>query len=192
MEVQAESAIDNKLLKASYQISYQIAKAGKSHTIGADLIKPAIVNTVSTVLNQETAQKFEALPLSATTVKRRIIKISKYLESETVRKLLLSPTFAMQLDESTDVANLAELLVYVRYVYNTTIEESMLFCKPLETTTTGLDIFNMVDSYFTENSIDWKKCSTICTDGVPALTGCHVGFVTLVKKVVDLLVLFDS
>jgi hypothetical protein len=30
-EVQAESAIDKELLKASYQISYQIVKAGKSH-----------------------------------------------------------------------------------------------------------------------------------------------------------------
>jgi hypothetical protein len=83
-------------------------------------------------LNQETVQKFEALPLSATTVKRRIIiKISNYLKSETVRKLLQSPTFAMQLDESTDVENLAELFIYVHCVYN--IEENMRFCNPLET-----------------------------------------------------------
>jgi hypothetical protein len=29
----------------------------QSHTIGADLINPALVNTVATVFNQETAQK---------------------------------------------------------------------------------------------------------------------------------------
>jgi hypothetical protein len=81
------------------------------------------------------------------------------------------------------VANLTELLVYVRNVYNTTIEENMLFCKPLEITTTGFDIFNMVDSYFAENSIDWKKCSTMMTDGAPALSGCHVGLIIPVKKV---------
>jgi hypothetical protein len=55
------------------------------------------------------------------------------------------------------VANLTELLVYVRNVYNTTIEENMLLCKLLEITTTEFDIFNMVDSYFAENSIDWKN-----------------------------------
>jgi hypothetical protein len=69
--------VENEVQAESANQSYQIGKPSESHTIGAYLIKLAIVNTVSTVLNQETAQKFEALPLSATTVKRNIIKISK-------------------------------------------------------------------------------------------------------------------
>jgi hypothetical protein len=81
------------------------------------------------------------------------------------------------------VANLAELLVYVRYAHCTFIEENMLFCKPLATTTTGLDIFNMIDFYFAEKLIDWNQFSTICTDGAPALTGVRVGFIAHVKKV---------
>jgi hypothetical protein len=72
--------------------------------------------------------------LSANTVQLRRKTISTHLEDEVIRKLLLSSTFAMQLDESTDVANMAELLVYVRYAHVTCIEENMLFCKPLATT----------------------------------------------------------
>jgi hypothetical protein len=35
-----------------------------------------------------------------------------------------------QLDESTDVVGLAQLLVYVCYIYGGSIKEDILFCKP--------------------------------------------------------------
>ena len=41
--------------------------------------------------------------------------------------------YALQLDESTGVASLAQLLEYVRYVYGWSIKEDILFGKPLET-----------------------------------------------------------
>jgi hypothetical protein len=63
-------------------------------------------------------------------------------------KSFASSTFALQLDESTDVANLAELLVYVRYAHGNFIVEKILFCKPYATKTTGFEIFNMKDSSF--------------------------------------------
>jgi hypothetical protein len=55
---------------------------------------------------------------------------------EILKQLLLliqaSEFYALQLDESTDVAGLAQLLVYVHYVYGRSIKEDILFCKPLE------------------------------------------------------------
>jgi hypothetical protein len=36
------------------------------------------------------------------------------------------------MDESTDMAGLAQLLVYVWYIYGGSIKEDILFCKPLE------------------------------------------------------------
>ncbi len=38
-----------------------------------------------------------------------------------------SQYYALQLDETTDVAGLAHLLTYVRYVKNCNIEEDILF-----------------------------------------------------------------
>jgi zinc finger BED domain-containing protein 5/7/8/9 len=178
--------LSKKLLLASYDLSFRIAKAGKNHTIGESLLKPAIINTVENVLGKEAAKPFTALPLSATTVKRRVVNISEFLENEIVQKVRASPSFSLQLDESTDVADLSELLVYVRYLYEHKIEENMLFLKPFKTTTTGLDIFEMVNTYFMEKLIDWSKCSSISTDGAPALTGCHSGFVALVRKVCEI------
>jgi hypothetical protein len=173
----------DKFVDISYKLSYRIAKAGKNHTIGQVLIKPAIIEAVSGILGKEAAKEFECIPMSRQTVKKRIEKLSKHLETEVIRKLNLCPTFSMQLDESTDLVNLAELMVYVRFEHQEVIEEHMLFCKPLLTTTTGEDIFQAINSYFCEKLIEWRKCSTICTDGAPALTGKNIGFVAKVKKV---------
>jgi hypothetical protein len=49
--------------------------------------------------------------------------------------------FSRQLDESIEVANLAQLLVYVRYVYSDDTKTELLFYKPLETRTTARYIF---------------------------------------------------
>jgi len=47
----------------------------------------------------------------------------------------------MQSDKSTDITNLAQILVYVRYIYKDKIEEDFLFCQPLEGRTTRNYIF---------------------------------------------------
>ena len=55
--------------------------------------------------------------------------------------------FSVQLDESTDVANCSQLLVYVKYIYEGDFKDEFLFCKPLETTTTVRDVFDTVGSF---------------------------------------------
>ena len=47
--------------------------------------------------------------------------------------------------------SLAQLLVYIRYVNGGSIKEDILFSKPLETRTTGEDIFKILDSFVTSN-----------------------------------------
>ena len=64
-----------------------------------------------------------------------------------------SPYFAIQCDETTDVAQLSQLLVYVRYVGSTSIEEEMLFCRPLNTTTKAEDVFQVVSSFFGDKGL---------------------------------------
>ena len=57
-----------------------------------------------------------------------------------------SPYFAIQCDETTDVAQLSQLsqlLVYARYVGFTSIEEEMLFCRTLKITTKAEDVFQV-------------------------------------------------
>lgn len=63
--------------------------------------------------------------------------------------------FTIQLDESTDVAGLAVLLVFVRYVSDESVHEDLLLCQTLETTTRSEDIFKILDTFFTKNNLRW-------------------------------------
>ena len=68
------------------------------------------------------------------------------------------------MNESTDVEGLCQLLVFVRYVWNSKTHEDMLLCEPISRSTSE-EIFNTVDTYITTKGIDWHKCVGICTDG---------------------------
>jgi hypothetical protein len=81
--------------------------------------------------------------------------------------------FSIQLDESTYVTHLAQLLVCVWYVYNDDIKTEFLLCIPLETTT---DIFKVVSYFFEEHSIEWKNLCAVYRDGAPAMFGCRSRF----------------
>jgi hypothetical protein len=70
------------------------------------------------------------------------------------------------------------LLVYVRYVYGGSIKGDFLFCKPLETRTTGEDTLKVLDSFVTSHGLWWSRCVGICADdGAKAMTGRHSGVV---------------
>jgi hypothetical protein len=50
--------LNKKLFLASYDLSFRIAKAGKTHSIGENLLKPAIISTVDTILGKATGGEY--------------------------------------------------------------------------------------------------------------------------------------
>ncbi len=79
--------------------------------------------------------------------------------------------YALQLDESTDVSNSAQLLVFVRYGFDGKLNEDILFCTPLEGTCTGEDIFTKLNNKLNEDGLSWSECIGVCTDGAGAMLG---------------------
>ena len=75
----------------------------------------------------------------------------------------------------------------VRYVKDKTVREEFVFCKPLQTTATAGDIFNLVKEFFKYYNINISLIGSICTDGAPAMLGNHSGFAALLKKEVPTL-----
>ena len=59
-----------------------------------------------------------------------------------------SPLFSLQVDETTDVALCAQLLVFVRYIHLGDIKEEFLFCSELKTTTKSADIMEKIKKLF--------------------------------------------
>jgi len=120
---------DDDGLRASYNISLLIAKSGKPHTIGEQLILPAIEEVLKTVLHRPAYDILKKIPLSNNTVQRRIDEMNHDVESY-LCNYLQTTYFSIQLDESTLPGNEALLLAYVRFVMDQEIhEERTAICK---------------------------------------------------------------
>jgi len=94
------------------------------------------------------------IPLSNDIVANRISEINKDQLDQLIGRIKESPKFSIQLDETTDDTKLAQLLVYIRYVYNVRIEEEFLFCRTLTEHTKGKDIYGKVDDFFKYEGLD--------------------------------------
>ncbi|XP_076062498.1 protein FAM200C-like [Oratosquilla oratoria] len=172
----------SKVLEASYEIAMLIAKSKKSHNIGESLIKPSILCAAELVLGKDSANKLSQISLSNDTVKKRIDELSQDIKVQTLDQVRASPVFAIQCDETTDVAQCSQLLMYARFVSGNNIKEEIMFCHPMESFTTAEAIFDVISDFFQENQLSWESLVGVCTDGAPAMRGLRSGFVTKVKE----------
>ena len=63
--------------------------------------------------------------------------------------------FSMQLDESTDITNNTQLLVYVCYItQDNDVKTELLMSKELSSTTKRKDVFEVSDNFFKQNELD--------------------------------------
>lgn len=110
------ATFNSAALKASFDVALRIAKAKKPHTIAEELILPSAIDIVTAVCGEKFVSKVRSVPLSNDTISRRISVMSCDVREQLVEFVKVSQKFALQLDESTDVANCAMLLVYIRYI----------------------------------------------------------------------------
>ena len=118
-------------------------------------------------------------------MKRRIEDMSENVRNQLVKRVIKSPYYSLQLDESMDVSNSADLLAFIRYEFDGTICEFFLFCQLLYTHTTGECIFNSLNNFITANEIGWSKCVGVSTDGAPAMTGKYKGLKAKTQAIVQ-------
>ncbi|XP_028314934.1 zinc finger BED domain-containing protein 5 [Gouania willdenowi] len=176
-----------RAVEASYKVAKLIAQTGKPHTIGEDLILPAAKEMVSVMIDDKAAKKLNVISLSDNTVKRRIDDMAQDVLKQLLARIKSSRFFALQIDESTDITALANLLAFVRYEHNGEIHEEFLFCKPLRSNTTAEAVFEVMNEFMVANEIEWGKCVGLSTDGARAMVGRLSGVVKRVKDVAPLL-----
>ncbi|XP_068219219.1 zinc finger BED domain-containing protein 5-like [Palaemon carinicauda] len=166
---------------ASIEVAEIIALKSKSHTLAESVILPACKKIVQSMFGEKAEKEISKIPLSNDTIHRRILDLSENIEKK-VQKKLQDSTFALTVDESTDISNTSHLLAFVQFIDGSEIINQFLCCKGMSTTTRGQDIFDVITDYLKEMNLTWKSCVGICTDGAPCMTGCIKGFVSLAEK----------
>ncbi|XP_060525290.1 protein FAM200A-like [Cylas formicarius] len=104
--------LNDKYPLASYEVSYLLAKTKKPFTIGEQLLLPAAIRMSEIVHGKQYAAEMSKIPLSNDTVSKRISDISNDQFQQLLMRLKDSSKFAIQLDESTDISKMAQLLLF--------------------------------------------------------------------------------
>lgn len=176
----------NASTEASFKVAHVLTKHKKPFTNGG-IVKEAMTAVAETLFKDhksktEILSAIADVQLGANTVARRVSALSadavKQLDSDTNR----CKCFLIQRDESVDSSNTAQLAVFNRMVFDDfSTKEEFLTLLPLKTTTRGVDIYNVVKDYFVEKKIPVEKLVSVTTDGAPAMTGRHAGFIAHCK-----------
>ncbi|KAF2357581.1 hypothetical protein FHG87_011661 [Trinorchestia longiramus] len=164
-------------------ISKTIARSGKPHTIGEQLLLPVIEEVLQTMVHHGSLRAVtKSIPLSNNSVQRRVDEMSEDVEN-ILCNILKRQQFGLQLDESTLPNIEALLLGYVGFIKDSEVVQELLFAKELVTDTRGESIFAAVELFFKERGIPMENIAC-ATYGAPASTGKYKGFHSYLKKAV--------
>lgn len=78
---------------------------------------------------------------------------------------------SLAVDESTDIADTAQLCIFVRFYNGECFREDLLGLIPLEGHTTGEILFKNIISFLEMNNLDLRRINMLVTDGAPAMAG---------------------
>ncbi|UYV80144.1 EPM2AIP1 [Cordylochernes scorpioides] len=170
--------------RASFRVALEIAKRGKPFTDG-EMIKVCIIAVVEEMC-PEKVNLLKTVSMSANTVARRVENIAENISSQLFDKNGHVEWFSLALDESTDVSDTAQVLIYIRGVDKSyEVHEELLDMYSIHGTTTGTDIFKGVEMAINKKNLRWKNLKCITTDGGKNMSGKDKGVVALVSKAVE-------
>lgn len=108
--------------------------------------------------------------------------VGKDLCDQLLAGLRAAPCFSIAEDESTDITDVAQLCVGVRFPKENSFRGEMLSLLPLHGQTRGEDILKDLSACFEEKHLSWSTLASVCTDGAPSMRGKEKGLVGLMNK----------
>ena len=75
-------------------------------------------DVVKIMIGENERKKLDSVSLFATTVKQKILDLSHDVLKQIVSHINTSPFYAIQLNESPDIAGLTQLSLFIRYTSN--------------------------------------------------------------------------
>ena len=167
-------------LAASYEVALLLAKKMKSFREG-ELVKACAIKMAEAFGEEKIAEKFKTVSLSHQTIARRVAELSQHVTCKLKSAMKNCSYFSVALDESVDVNDISQLMIFARMVdENFEVQEELLTLHPLTGETKGSDIYEALNSVVSEFE-GFEKCSCIVTDGAKAMVGSKTGLVGLLR-----------
>ncbi|KAJ1209190.1 hypothetical protein NDU88_004568 [Pleurodeles waltl] len=157
--------------EASFKICYLLAKHKQPFT-EAELVKKCFLSAAEILFENYSnkssiLKEIGALQLSDSTCARRIEATGENVQKQVIKAVRESPFFSIAMDESTDIGDVAQLLVWVRYLDQSLHPKEELLCLlPLQGHTRGEDILDSICNYFETHHIPLDSLVSITTDGL--------------------------
>ncbi|KAL3226443.1 hypothetical protein MRX96_024948 [Rhipicephalus microplus] len=101
-------------IKASYMLSYHVAKQMKPHTICETLLMPCMKAVVGAVIGKEHTKKLDKILCSNDTVARSIRETASDVQDQVIDELKSAGKPSLPIDESSNVFRSPQLIVFVR------------------------------------------------------------------------------
>ncbi|XP_034547514.1 general transcription factor II-I repeat domain-containing protein 2-like [Notolabrus celidotus] len=161
-------------------LSHKLAKQSKPFSDGEFLTDCMVEAAI--ILCPENKAQFENVSLSRRTVTRRVEVIDEELSGELSKKAEDFTYFSIALDESTDIKDTAQLLIFIRGINDRfEIVEEFLAMESMRGTTRGSDLYDKVSGCLERLNLPWTKLLNVTTDGSPNLTGKNVGLLQRIQ-----------
>ena len=156
---------DNNRCEASYRVAYHLGVAGKPYSDG-ELVKRCLIEVVKCIHpGKET--DYSLIAPSRYTIQPRQNDIAKQLTLSLQTMIDKEASlFSLAIDESTDIEDSAQLLVFIRSLSpRFDLCDDLLSMEILSSRIRGEDIFVAVKNICLRNGSDLKNLRGICTDG---------------------------
>lgn len=171
-----QTQLNQSAVRASFQVAKLIATSGRPFSDGEFVRK--CMNAVVEEVCPDKKVVLNAVSLSASTITRRIEEMGNNVYAQLQEKVKEFIYFALALDESNDVQDTAQLLIFLCGVNsNFELSEELAALQSLKGTTTGEDIFGKACQTMEELGLDWSKLVSITTDGAPSMVGTSRGLI---------------
>ena len=176
-----------KATECSLRIAWILGKHKKPFT-DAEVVKECMIQTAETLFDgkqrDEIIDKLKQIPLSDSTAMRRTELLAEDLVLQLDEGLKSAPCLSLAIDESTDMTDNAQLMVFARY-YDGSKKKFMqeLFgVAALKGRTQGEDIYDSLKSMMESRNIEMKSIISMTTDGAPAMLGKGRGLIGRLLK----------
>lgn len=154
----------DKTTAISYRVSHLLIKSGKPFCDG-ELMKD-VLNIFVDELFKECSEKSKIetavhnISSSRPTIVRRMETMDVDLTAQLQNYIEECIFFSLQLDESTDIKDTAQLSVFIKLVFKDfTIKEEFLDILSLKGTTEGSDIYTIFKNCLVKHAVPLKKIS---------------------------------